>query len=156
MGLDAAGKTTILYQMKTGEKVNTMPTIGFNVEDLKFGKMHMTAWDIGHRDSLRPLLRHYYPNTNALIFVIDSNDVERMEEAIDYMKPHFMEDELRDCPVLIMANKQDLDTSLSTIEIIETNKLGEVLRGRTWRVSGCSGTTGEGLVEAFEWLSEKI
>ena len=80
-GLDAAGKTTILYALKLGEIVTTIPTIGFNVETVNYKNVQLTAWDVGGRDKIRPLWRHYYLNTSALIFVVDSNDRERINEA---------------------------------------------------------------------------
>lgn len=77
IGLDAAGKTTTLYTLKLGEVVTTIPTIGLNVETLQFKNLAMTAWDVGGRDKIRPLYRHYYQNTQGLVFVLDSNDRER-------------------------------------------------------------------------------
>eukprot|EP00662_Eupelagonemidae_sp_cell21_P001877 gene1877-19270_t len=74
VGLDAAGKTTILYKMKLGEIVTTIPTIGFNVETVEYKNIKFTMWDVGGQDKLRPLWRHYFQNTNGVIFVVDSND----------------------------------------------------------------------------------
>lgn len=81
MGLDAAGKTTILYKLKLGEVVTTIPTIGFNVETVEYKNICFTVWDIGGQDKIRPLWRHYLQNTHGLIFVVDSNDRERIAEA---------------------------------------------------------------------------
>ena len=83
VGLDAAGKTTILYKLKLGEVVTTIPTIGFNVETVEYKNISFTVWDVGGQDKIRPLWRHYYNNTNGLIFVVDSNDRERVEDAKD-------------------------------------------------------------------------
>ena len=52
-GLDAAGKTTILYKLKLGEVVVTIPTIGFNVENLSYKNFQITAWDLGGRSPTR-------------------------------------------------------------------------------------------------------
>ena len=78
-GLDAAGKTTILYKLKLGEVVTTIPTIGFNVETIEHKNVAFTAWDVGGRCKMRPLYRHYYPGTDALVYVVDANDRDRME-----------------------------------------------------------------------------
>lgn len=83
LGLDGVGKTTILYQMKLGEKVYTIPTIGFNVQFVIHKRLKLTAWDVGGIKKMRALWRHYFLNTNALFFVIDSTDVERLKEAKD-------------------------------------------------------------------------
>ena len=81
VGLDAAGKTTILYKLKLGEIVTTIPTIGFNVETVEYKNISFTVWDVGGQDKIRPLWRHYFQNTQGLIFVVDSNDRERVVEA---------------------------------------------------------------------------
>uniref|UniRef100_A0A673L7H6 ADP-ribosylation factor 4-like n=1 Tax=Sinocyclocheilus rhinocerous TaxID=307959 RepID=A0A673L7H6_9TELE len=81
VGLDAAGKTTILYKLKLGEIVTTIPTIGFNVETVEYKNICFTVWDVGGQDKIRPLWRHYFQNTQGLIFVVDSNDRERVAES---------------------------------------------------------------------------
>lgn len=81
VGLDAAGKTTILYKLKLGEIVTTIPTIGFNVETVEYKNISFTVWDVGGQDKIRPLWRHYYQNTQGLIFVVDSSDTKRIAEA---------------------------------------------------------------------------
>uniref|UniRef100_A0A8C9SG84 ARF GTPase 5 n=1 Tax=Scleropages formosus TaxID=113540 RepID=A0A8C9SG84_SCLFO len=80
VGLDAAGKTTILYKLKLGEIVTTIPTIGFNVETVEYKNICFTVWDVGGQDKIRPLWRHYFQNTQGLIFVVDSNDRERIAD----------------------------------------------------------------------------
>ena len=60
LGLDSAGKTTILYKLKLDTLVTTIPTIGFNVESVKFKSLNMTIWDVGGQEKIRPLWRHYY------------------------------------------------------------------------------------------------
>merc|ERR1712167_293976 len=81
VGLDAAGKTTILYKLKLGEVVTTIPTIGFNVETVEYKNINFTVWDVGGQDKIRKLWRHYYLNTQGLIFVVDSNDRDRVKDA---------------------------------------------------------------------------
>ena len=122
VGLDAAGKTTILYKLKLGEIVTTIPTIGFNVETVDYKNICFTVWDVGGQDKIRPLWRHYFQNTQGIIFVVDSNDRERIGEARDELQRMLNEDELRDALLLVFANKQDLPNSLNAPEI--TDKLG--------------------------------
>ena len=83
VGLDAAGKTTILYKLKLGEVVTPIPTIGFNVEEVTYKNISFHVWDVGGQDKIRQLWRHYYTNTQGIIFVIDSNDRDRIEDARD-------------------------------------------------------------------------
>merc|ERR1711990_623178 len=96
VGLDAAGKTTILYKLKLGEIVTTIPPIGFNVETVEYKNISFTVWDVGGQDKIRPLWRHYYQNTQGLIFVVDSSDRERIQESHDELHKMLNEDELRD------------------------------------------------------------
>ena len=76
LGLDSAGKTSLLYKLKLGEVVSTVPTIGFNVETAEYKKNVFTFWDVGGQDKIRALWIHYYQNTAVLIFVVDSSDKE--------------------------------------------------------------------------------
>merc|ERR1711990_834011 len=96
VGLDAAGKTTILYKLKLGEVVTTVPTIGFNVEKVEYKNITFTVWDIGGQDKIRKLWRYYYQNTQGLIFVVDSNDRDRIEDARDELMKMLSADEMRD------------------------------------------------------------
>ncbi|CAM8940707.1 unnamed protein product [Rhodiola kirilowii] len=75
VGLDAAGKMTIFYKLKIGEIVTTIPTIGFNVETVEYKNISFTIWDVGGQDKIRPLWRHYFQNTQGLIFVVDTESV---------------------------------------------------------------------------------
>ena len=81
VGLDAAGKTTVLYKLKLGETVCTIPTVGFNVETVQYKRLSFTMWDIGGQDKIRPLWRHYYEGSDAVIFCVDSNDRDRIDMA---------------------------------------------------------------------------
>ncbi|CAH8257726.1 unnamed protein product [Arabidopsis lyrata] len=182
VGLDAAGKTTILYKLKLGEIVTTIPTIGFNVETVEYKNISFTVWDVGGQDKIRPLWRHYFQNTQGLIFVVDSNDRDRVVEARDELHRMLNEDELRDAVLLVFANKQDLPNAMNAAEI--TDKLGlHSLRQRHWLInipisfksqkpficsilmcvfacyryiqSTCA-TSGEGLYEGLDWLSNNI
>ena len=155
VGLDAAGKTTILYQLRMGQTIKTIPTIGFNVETLEYKGVNFTVWDVGGQDKIRVLWKHYYQNTDILIFVVDSNDRDRIQEASKELKKMLDEKELKDCAVLIFANKQDINGALSPGEVSE--KLGmSNLKGRSWLVQGSSAITGQGLKEGLDWMASVI
>lgn len=155
VGLDAAGKTTILYKLKLGEIVTTIPTIGFNVETVEYKTISFTVWDVGGQDKIRPLWRHYFTNTQGLIFVVDSNDRERIGEASDEMHKMLQEEELRDAFLLVFANKNDLPNALSGSEI--TEKLGlNSIKNRQWYVQTSCATKGTGLYEGLDWLSNEL
>ncbi|OMJ07430.1 ADP-ribosylation factor 1 [Smittium culicis] len=155
VGLDAAGKTTILYKLKLGEIVTTIPTIGFNVETVEYKNINFTVWDVGGQDKIRPLWRHYFQNTQGIIFVIDSNDRERVNEARDELAQLLNEDDLRDSILLVLANKQDLPNAMDSAEI--TDKLGlRSMRNRDWYIQSTCATSGEGLYEGLDWLSNNM
>jgi len=155
VGLDAAGKTTILYKLKLGEIVTTIPTIGFNVETVEYKNICFTVWDVGGQDKIRPLWRHYFQNTQGLIFVVDSNDRERIDEAQKELQEMLKEDELREAVVLIFANKQDLPNAMNASEL--TEKLGlQQLRNRRWYIQATCATQGNGLYEGLDWLSNEL
>ena len=154
LGLDAAGKTTILYKLKLGEVVSSVPTIGFNVETVEYKKIKFTVWDVGGQDKIRLLWRHYYENTQGLIFVVDSSDRERVELAKEELHKMLGEEELREAALLVFANKQDLGV-MSVAEV--TEKLGlHTLRGRDWYIQGTCAMTGDGLYDGLEWMSKTV
>ncbi|KAI1908607.1 Arf GTPase arf1 [Ophidiomyces ophidiicola] len=155
VGLDAAGKTTILYKLKLGEIVTTIPTIGFNVETVEYKNIQFTVWDVGGQDKIRPLWRHYFQNTQGIIFVVDSNDRDRVVEAREELQRMLNEDELRDALLLVFANKQDLPNAMSPAEI--TQQLGlQSLTKRAWYIQSTCATTGDGLYEGLEWLANAL
>merc|ERR1712022_11883 len=155
VGLDAAGKTTILYKLKLGEVVTTIPTIGFNVETVEYKNISFTVWDVGGQDKIRPLWRHYYQNTQGLIFVVDSNDRDRIDDAREELSKMLNEDEMRDAVLLVFANKQDLPNAMTAAEV--TEKLGlHNLRQRQWFIQSACATTGDGLYEGLDWLSRTL
>ena len=112
-------------------------------------------WDVGGQDKLRPLWKHYYQNTDGLIFVVDSNDGERIPKASDELKKILAEEEMKDCCVLVLANKQDLNGALSPTEVTKQMDMGD-LKGRAWLVQGTSATTGQGLKEGLDWMASVL
>lgn len=159
LGLDAAGKTTMLYKLRLGEVVTTIPTIGFNIEHVNFQTsrrvINFTCWDVGGRDKIRPLWRHYYTDQSALIFVVDCNDRDRMEQAKDSLEDMLTEEKLQGKPLLVFANKQDLPNAMPASQVIEELGLHRV-RTRPWFVQASVATTGDGLFEGLDWLSKAV
>jgi GTPase SAR1 family protein len=172
VGLDAAGKTTVLYKLKLGEVISTIPTIGFNVETVQYKNINFTLWDVGGQDKIRPLWRHYYTNTNGIVFVVDSNDRQRIDEdsikssgycsnedaaasAEEELHRMLATDELRNVPLLVLANKQDLPNAMDVNEV--SKRLGlKNLRNRKWYIQGTCATTGDGIYEGLDWLAEVL
>jgi small GTP-binding protein len=156
-GLDAAGKTTILYVLKLGKVVKRIPTIGFAVETITSGNLNTTAFDVGGRDKIRPLWRHYYTNTSAIVFVVDSNDRERLDNASEQLHQIANKEELKNLPILIFANKQDLPNALTLDEIKEKLNLSKLDQMKTkWHLQPATATKNEGLHEGFQWLANTL
>mmetsp|Transcript_26011 Transcript_26011/g.36679 ORF Transcript_26011/g.36679 Transcript_26011/m.36679 type:complete len:186 (-) Transcript_26011:94-651(-) len=153
LGLDNAGKTTILYRLQddSDEAVQTIPTIGFNVETLQYKNIKFQVWDLGGQTSIRPYWRCYYPNTDAIIFVVDSADSERMNVAKGELEAMLQEEELADAVLLVFANKQDQKGALNAQQISDALGLPEV-RNRQWSIQETSAIQGKGLFEGFDWL----
>lgn len=99
----------ILYKLKLDQDVTTIPTVGFNVETVTYKNTKFNVWDVGGQDKIRPLWRHYFSGTQGLIFVIDSNDRDRMEEARTELTRIIQDREMKDALLLVFANKQDIN-----------------------------------------------
>ncbi|KAJ6258946.1 LOW QUALITY PROTEIN: ADP-ribosylation factor [Drechslerella dactyloides] len=185
LGLDAAGKTSkgsspyplrpqqrrdghsasasrcerewmaILYKLKLNQGVTTIPTVGFNVETVTYKNVKFNVWDVGGQDKIRPLWRHYFSGTQGLIFVIDSNDRERIDEARQELHRIIQDREMKESLLLVFANKQDLPGAMTPQEVTEKLQLNK-LKDRIWYVVPSCATTGEGLIEGLGWLSNNV
>jgi ADP-ribosylation factor-like protein 1 len=109
------------------------------------------VWDLGGQTSIRPYWRCYYANTAAVIFVIDSTDIERLQTAAEELSGMLAEEELRDAALLVFANKQDQPGAKGAGEISEALRLGE-LKDRNWTIVACSAIDGRGINEGMDWL----
>lgn len=151
VGLDSAGKTTILYQLKLNELRHTIPTIGFNVETIKYKNLDLTIWDIGGQEKIRKLWRHYYNNIDTVIFVIDSNDLNRLPEVKEELHHLLSEDQLKKCNVLIYSNKIDLPNSVSVETISKEIDLFSIKQ--KWFIQPCSALhEKDGIYEGLQWI----
>jgi small GTP-binding protein len=123
--------------------------------DLVVVQVSFTVWDVGGQDKIRPLWRYYFTNTQGLIYVVDSNDRERIPEAREELAKMVAEEELRNATVLVFANKQDLPNAMPVADL--TQQLGlPNLTTRKWFVQACCATNGTGLYEGLDWLTENI
>ena len=155
VGLDAAGKTTILYKLRLGEVITTIPTIGFNVDTIEYKNLNMTVWDIGGQTKIRPLWRYYYQDTDAIIYVVDSSDADRFAESREELHSMLQDDMLRDAKLLVFANKQDAPNACKVSDIANKLQLNDI-KNRQWFVQGTCAINGEGLLEGLDWLSTEM
>jgi ADP-ribosylation factor protein 1 len=158
LGLDGAGKTTILYKVKLNENIVTIPTIGFNVETVSPCKgINFTVWDVGGQEKIRQLWKYYYQNTQGLIFVVDSSDRDRISEAAEELHGILKEDCMAGVPVVIIANKQDLPNPLSCSELVDKLGLEKLATTKNkWYIHGACAINGQGIYESMGKMAEMI
>jgi len=156
LGLDAAGKTTILYNLKLEQDVTTIPTVGFNVETVTYKNTKFNVWDVGGQDKIRPLWRHYFSGTQGLVFVIDSSDRDRLDEARTELARIIQDREMKDALLLVFANKQDIPGAMRPDELSRRLKLDEIAKNHIWKVEPSCATTGEGIFEGLAWLGNNV
>ncbi|XP_058876447.1 ADP-ribosylation factor-like protein 3 isoform X2 [Acipenser ruthenus] len=154
LGLDNAGKTTLLKQLASEDVSHITPTQGFNIKSVQSQGFKLNVWDIGGQRKIRPYWRNYFENTDVLIYVIDSADRKRFEET-GQMAELLEEEKLAGVPLLILANKQDLLTAAPASEITEGLNL-HIIRDRAWQIQACSAVTGEGVQDGMTWACRNI
>uniref|UniRef100_A0A1I7SR08 ADP-ribosylation factor-like protein 3 n=1 Tax=Bursaphelenchus xylophilus TaxID=6326 RepID=A0A1I7SR08_BURXY len=156
LGLDNAGKTTILKKLASEDVTHITPTQGFNIKSVMADNVKLNVWDIGGQRKIRPYWKNYFDNTDVLIYVIDSTDKKRFDETALELSELLEEEKLKNVPVLIFANKQDLLNAATGSEIAEGMQLLNMSRDRIWQIQSCSALTGEGVKEGMEWISKNI
>eukprot|EP00729_Bicosta_minor_P012043 gene12043-30323_t len=150
LGLDNAGKTTILKQLADEDISTITPTQGFNIKTVTAAGFKLTVWDIGQR-KIRPYWKHYFDEIDVLIYVIDSADKKRMEETGEELMELLDEPKLASAAILIYANKQDIPQAEKAGAIAKGLNL-HTLRDRKWQIQPCSGLTKEGVKDGLDWV----
>lgn len=161
VGLEKTGKTTLLYHLKFGQYTNTVPTIGFNCEKVavREGKakgVTFTFWDVGGKDNMRPLWKSYIRSADGILFVVDSSDIDGMEEARIELFRLVKNHNPAGLPVLVMANKQDLPSALSTENVARQVGVNELSSSYPCSILPSCAVTGEGLLEAMDTMCELV
>jgi small GTP-binding protein len=154
LGIQNAGKTTILYRLSIGQLVKTTPTIGSNVEEISYNNVKLQAWDLGGQESSRSVWDIYFTNTDAIIYVIDTND-ETYDDSKEQFYKLLKNETLRNAVILIYANKQDLPGAKNVGDIIKIYGLDNI-KDHIWHIQPCSAQTGEGLITGMKWLSDQL
>nr|XP_005307960.1 ADP-ribosylation factor-like protein 2 [Chrysemys picta bellii] len=155
LGLDNAGKTTILKKFN-GEDIDTIsPTLGFNIKTLEHRGFKLNIWDVGGQTSLRSYWRNYFESTDGLIWVVDSADQQRLQVCKQELQSLLVEERLAGATLLIFANKQDLPGALSSNAIREALELDSI-KSHHWCIQACSAFTGENLLTGIDWLLDDI
>ncbi|CAL1582822.1 unnamed protein product [Knipowitschia caucasica] len=176
LGLDNSGKTTIINQLKPPNNSNHLgplssewkhvsqtqaqdivPTIGFNIEKFKTSSLSFTVFDMSGQGKYRNLWEHYYKDSHAIIFVVDSVDKLRMvvvKEELDTLLQH---EDIRDkkIPVLFFANKMDLQDAMSSNKVTQMLCLDSI-QDKPWHICASNAIKGDGLQEGLDWLQGHI
>jgi len=154
LGLSGSGKTTLLKQLSKGETIVTIPKIINSIQSLQVRNIQFISWGVSFQIR-KGLMIHYYEGINGLIYVVDASYLELIQECSLELEKILMNDELRNVPLLVLANKQDIPNTISTSELSE--RLGLYgMSNRPWNVLGSCAVTGEGVQEAMEWLENEI
>ncbi|CEO98633.1 ADP-ribosylation factor-like protein 2 [Plasmodiophora brassicae] len=155
LGLDNAGKTTVVKQF-SGEDVNEIsPTLGFQISTFDYRGYSLNIWDVGGQTTIRSYWRNYFERTDGLIWVVDSADIRRLKECRAHLHDVLREERLEGASLLVLANKQDLDGSLTCEEIGRVLQLDKIV-SHHWQIVAVSAITGDGLVDAMNWLVEDV
>ncbi|XP_029473234.1 ADP-ribosylation factor-like protein 14 [Rhinatrema bivittatum] len=155
LGLDAAGKSTLLYKFKFRESFTTIPTIGFNVEMIETDKdVALTVWDVGGQQKMRTLWCYYFENTDGLVYVVDSMDKKHLEDSKKEFELIIKNELIKNVPVVVLANKQDLPGALNAEEITRKLNMRRHCSDRDWFVQPCCALTGQGLAEGLGKVAE--
>ncbi|XP_022909114.1 ADP-ribosylation factor-like protein 2 [Onthophagus taurus] len=155
LGLDNAGKTTILKRFN-GEDINTIsPTLGFNIKTLEHKGFKLNMWDVGGQKSLRSYWRNYFECTDGLIWVVDSADKRRLEDCRKELHNLLQEERLAGATLLVFANKQDLPGACTSEELKDVLDL-DTIKTHHWQIILCSAVTGDCLLQGIDWLISDI
>ena len=157
LGLDNAGKTTILRKF-CGEPIDKIePTLGFNIKTLEHRSYKLNVWDVGGQKTIRAYWRNYFEQTDAIVWVVDSADKRRLEVCRDELHQLLDQEKLAGATLLIFANKQDLAGALSSDEISKVLELGsDKFASRHWQIHPCSAMTGDGLIDGMSWAVDDV
>jgi ADP-ribosylation factor-like protein 2 len=157
LGLDNAGKTSVMKKFSGEDVHRTDPTVGFNIKTLEHNNYTLNLWDVGGQKSIRAYWRNYFEQTDGIIWVVDSVDHWRLEECRQQLFTILSQEKLAGASLLILANKQDLAGALSFQEISDALQLNSPdISGRHMSIIGCSAITGEGLESGVNWIVTDI
>ncbi|KAJ1335359.1 ADP-ribosylation factor-like protein 2 [Microdochium nivale] len=153
LGLDNAGKTTIVKKIMD-EDVNTVsPTLGFIIKTIDFEGYKLNIWDVGGQKTLRSYWRNYFEKTDALIWVVDVTDRLRIDDCREELHGLLQEERLAGASLLVFANKSDVSGCMGEGEIMAGLQLASI-KTHQWKILRCSAMTGENLIEGLRWVVE--
>lgn len=158
VGLDCSGKTTVVSSLLGKSLTEIAPTLGFKIDTWrpKDTSLTVSLWDVGGQQTIRTYWRNYFSSTDALVWVIDSTDRRRIDICRKALCEVLHAERLQGCPVMILCNKQDIQSALSVDEISAAITLDALCSKRKWAVFPCSAMNREGIDDAFSWLLSEL
>lgn len=155
LGLDNAGKTSILRKLSDEDPTQTQPTQGFNIKSIHCEGFKLNMWDIGGQKAIRAYWPNYFDEVDCLVYVVDAADRRRLEETGIELQALLADEKLANVPLLVFSNKMDLATALPASDVSQSLTL-HLLRDRKWHIQACSAKTGDGLNEGLEWSVKNL
>jgi len=159
LGLDNAGKTTLLHRLRTGTIMNFPPTERPYCESFKVGKLQFAAWDLGGHEAVRHVWQDYVCESRAVLFLVDATESQRWEEVFEELDALIGEGIVTDLPIAILFNKCDLTEAHSSEVICKAMHYDELAKqhgDNLIQVFRISVLNGEGYQEAFRWIGRII
>jgi ADP-ribosylation factor-like protein 2 len=156
LGLDNAGKTTVLMTFCGDDISEIPPTVGFNIKTVSVRDFKVNIWDVGGQKSIRSFWRNYFDTTDGLVWVVDSTDRHRLMDCKRELAVLLGEEKLRGSSLLILANKQDLQSALSLEDIAKVLELDTIKSSRECAVYSCSALDGGSVHKALDWIIDDI
>jgi len=156
LGLDNAGKSTLLHKLCNQEVRAFVPTTKAHAKTFSLGSITFTAWDLGGHEQVRDLWEEYYSGADAIVFMVDSADHDRFDEAKNEMEQILASPDIVDVPILVLANKNDVENCSHKEAISKHLGLEDADENRDIDVFSCSLVNNVGYVEGFRWLSARL
>ena len=155
LGLDNAGKSSVIKSFK-GESINELsPTLGFEIRTIEIQGYRVNCWDVGGQSTIRAYWRNYFETTDGVVWVVDSADRNRMMDCKKELDSILQQERLAGASLLIFANKQDIQGALTANEIATILDLNTITK-RHWSIVPCSAQNRTGIVDGFEWIINDI
>ncbi|KAF2683760.1 ADP-ribosylation factor [Lentithecium fluviatile CBS 122367] len=151
LGLDNAGKTTIVKQIMNEDVNSVSPTLGFIIKTIEYDGYKLNIWDVGGQKTLRTYWKNYFEKTDTLIWVVDATDRERIDDCRQELEGLLQEERLMGASLLVFKNKSDVSGSMTEDEVREGLRLDSI-KTHKWTIMACSAMTGMNLQEGLQWV----